>query len=589
MFPLAIRLVSNLLRLPFWPLFWLGRLVFAPRPEWLHLKVRTRVSEFGPRLPRLLRYFPRFAKAAPTSVEGLRRFVRHAKADRALVGVLVEVPSLMAGWATCASVRSQLKELKASGKQVVVYLPEGAGNRELYIASAADRVLAAPGSPIMATGLASESRYYKKLLDRWGVHVEPMAQGSFKTAGENLARESMSEPQREQLSALLGTIQSDLEAGLAELPSLGKERVRAVFERGFMLAEDAVDFGLVSAVITEDELPRAVSQKIADEEVKLVRADRYLAFHEARFFRQLLPRPYIAVIDVHGPIVPSQAGLLGGGGMAVADRIVAELRAARRDPRAIGVILHVNSPGGSAFASERIYHEVGRLKEKKPVIAYFANVAASGGYYVAAGAHAIIAEPVTITGSIGVVSLKIVVERLLEKLGVQTETVRVAPHGDLFSIARPYTDDERSALDKAFRATYDRFLEIVANGRTKTVEQVEALAGGRVWSGKDALAHGLVDKLGGLELAREEIVNRTKAPFADRIPFGRVIVRGDVPPAEPARVREAAAAFLTPYLPELAALLPLLLSFARGGRREPVALLGPIGLEIDGSRLDLDA
>jgi protease-4 len=579
LFPLAFRLVSNLLRLPFWPLFWLGRLVFAPRAEWLHLKVRTRVSEFGPRVPRLFRYFPRFAKAAPTSVEGLRRFVRHAKDDRALVGVLVEIPSLMAGWATCASVRSLLRELRESGKKVVVYLPEGAGNRELYIASAADRVLAAPGSPIMATGLASESRYYKKLLDRWGVHVEPMAQGSFKTAGENLARESMSEPQREQLSALLGAIQSDLEAGLAELPALGKERVRAVFDRGFMLAEDAVDFGLVSAVITEDELPRAV----AEEEVKLVRADRYLAFHEARFFRQLLPRPYIAVIDVQGPIVPSQAGLFGGSGMAVADRIVAELRVARRDPRAIGVILHVNSPGGSAFASERIYHEVGRLKEKKPVIAYFANVAASGGYYVAAGAHAIIAEPVTITGSIGVVSLKIVVERLLEKLGVHNETVRVAPHGDLFSIARPYTADEKSALDKAFRATYDRFLEIVANGRTKTVEQVEALAGGRVWSGKDALAHGLVDKLGGLELAREEIVSRTKVPYPDRIPFGRVFVRGDVPPPEPPRAREAVAAFLQPYLPELAALLPLL------GRREPVALLGPVGLEIDGSPLDLDA
>jgi protease IV len=571
LFPLAFRLVSNLLRLPFLPLFWLGRLFFAPRAEWLHLKVRARVSEFGPRAPALLRYFPRFQKTAPTSVEGLRKFVRHAKADASVRGVLVELPSLMAGWATCASVRAQLAELRAAGKTVVVFLPEGGGNRELYVASAADRILAAPGSPILATGLASESRYYKKLLDRLGVDVEPMAQGSYKTAGETFARDTMSEPQREQLSVLLGGIQTDLESALGELPTLGKERVRAVFDRGFMLAEDAVDFGLVASVVTEDELPRAVDK----EEVKLVRADRYLAFHEARFFRQLLPRPYIAVIDVHGPIVPSAAGLFGGGGMAIADRIVAEIRGARRDPRAAGVILHINSPGGSAFASERIYHEIGRLKEKKPVVAYFANVAASGGYYVAAGAHAIIAEPVTITGSIGVVSLKVVVERLLEKLGVHTETVRMAPHGDLFSMARPYTADERSALDKAFRATYDRFLEIVATGRTKTVEQVEALAGGRVWSGRDALAHGLVDKLGGLEVARQEIVARSKLPITDRVPFGRIHVRGELAPPEPPRVREAAAFFLQPYLPELAALLPLL------GRREPVALLGPIGLEID--------
>jgi protease IV len=175
------------------------------------------------------------------------------------------------------------------------------------------------------------------------------------------------------------------------------------------------------------------------------------------------------------------------------------------------VVLHIDSPGGSAFASELIHHEVERLASKKPVIAYFGNVAASGGYYVAAACRAIVARSLTVTGSIGVVSAKPAIADLLERLGVSAQTLRTAPHADMLSAVRPLSPEESLVLREHTHELYGRFLEVVANGRKRPIAEIEALAGGRVWSGRDADQHGLVDALGGieraLELAREQIAD----------------------------------------------------------------------------------
>jgi protease-4 len=196
---------------------------------------------------------------------------------------------------------------------------------------------------------------------------------------------------------------------------------------------------------------------------------------------------------------------------AGADRasVVSALRRAGADPQVRAVVLHVDSPGGSAFASELIHHEVERLAAKKPVIAYFGNVAASGGYYIASACKSIVARSLTVTGSIGVVSAKPAIADLLARLGVHAQTLRTAPHADMFSSVRPLSPEEARVLQEHTLQLYARFLEVVATGRKRPMGEIETLAGGRVWSGKAAREHGLVDELGGidraLELAREQL------------------------------------------------------------------------------------
>ena len=566
------RLLGNLLRLPFLPLWWLSRLLSRPRGQWLLVRLRPRLVELERPRPFFVRFFPSVAKTLPTALETLRRLADHVVRDHRVTGVVVELPPLTAGWSTCASLRSVIAKLRAAGKKVVVYLPQGGGNRELYVASAGDRVLLGPQATIMALGLSIEARYLKPLLDKIGVGVQATARGTYKTAAENLTRESMSDPQREQLSALLFTMDRELVSAVAALPGMSEERVRAVFERGFVRGKDAVEAGIAADVCYEDELP----VKLADggDPVKLVRAPRYLAFKDARFFRRIVPQPYVAVVEVHGPIMAHAPGSMGRGG-ADPDQLATVLRSARSDRFAVGVVLHVNSPGGSALASDLIHREVLRLREKKPVVACFGDVAASGGYYVAAAANAIVAQPVTVTGSIGVVMARVVARGLLDKLGVRTETIKTAPHADLFSPSRELDGEEQAILDREADGFYQAFLGVVAEGRNRPVAEIAALAEGRVWSGADAAARGLVDVLGGLDAAIELCKEKASVPPIAR---SRIVARTvrlrqfEPPPPEPPAAAAGAALALAGLSPDLLDLLALL---AGGDRALYVAPVVP--------------
>src|SRR5690606_9459315 len=242
----------------------------------------------------------------------------------------------------------------------------------------------------------------------------------------------------------------------------------------------------------EDELP--VSLKAHRELTPLVRAPRYYAWRKERFLKKLVPERFIAVVPIHGPI--SGGGPATRGGLKLATTL-ATLRAVRRNPMVAGVVLHVDSPGGSALASDIIHREVERLKELKPVVACFGDVAASGGYYVAAGADAVVAQPLTITGSIGVVAARVVTEPLLERFGVKVDTIRKAPHADMLRRPGKLGAVEDAILDREVEAFYRAFVGVVARGRGRKTDEIEPLARGRVWSGKDAAARGLVDRLGG--------------------------------------------------------------------------------------------
>jgi protease-4 len=295
----------------------------------------------------------------------------------------------------------------------------------------------------------------------------------------------------------------------------------------------------------------------------LIDADDYLGLSERPLLRRLRRPPSVMVVPVHGTIAHA-AGPLGA--FATDERVAKMIRAARRDRRVKGVILHIDSPGGSALASDRMHHEIAQLAREKPVVACMANVAASGGYYVAAPARRIVCEPTTVTGSIGVVAARLTLNPLLERLGITTETIRRGAHAGLLGVSTRLGEDERAALRRELDATYKTFVGIVARGRNMPEDRVEPLARGRVYTGADAHAAGLVDTLGGFDAALREVKALLPAPIRDRV----VVLaahppRKDVPPLDPPSVLASFLPLPERSMFELAAqgerILALLVSF----------------------------
>jgi protease-4 len=537
-------LVANLVRLPFFPLWWLARVFARPRPRWIALTIRERVVEIAPPRAFWMRLVPGLETRVPTSLRALRLLADHVEKDPRLEGVVVTLPALAMPWARAQSLRDVLARFRSAGKRVVVHLPDGGGHVTLFVASAACEILLAPGATLSTLGLAAEVRHVRDALAKIGVEVEPFTCGEYKTALERFTHASMSEAQREQLEVLLRGHERALANALAERGIVG-EAFDAIFERGLHRGRAAIDAKLVDGLAHADEVRLALapsssppSERTPSERTPSqadptppapMPAGAYLGYHEARFFRRLRRAPHVALISIEGTILPGPKSA----------RWIAALREARRDPRVRGVVLRVDSPGGSALTSEQLHREVLRLREKKPVVACFDGVAASGGYYLATHTHAIVAQPTTITGSIGVVSARLLARELLDRVGVRTEVVRTRAHADMHSPARTLDEAERAILRRELDATYALFVERVAEGRAMAPESVLALAGGRVWSGADAADRGLVDRLGGLPVAHAEVLSRLP-PHERTLPLEPLRPpRGDVPPADPPAVVDA--------------------------------------------------
>ena len=532
---IALRLLRNLLRIALLPFWLIGRRVGRPRGRWVQVRLHPSLAELARPRPLWQHLLRRRAGVLQSqSVAELRRLVKAIARDTQVEGLVVQVPHLHAGWASCSGVRELLLSLRARGKRVVAYLPLGGGNRELFLALAADRILTTPQAPIALLGVGAQMLYYKPLLDRIGVQADVHARGDYKTAAEPATREAMSDAQREQLSALMGTVQRELERAVASRPGFDDARARALFEQAVWGARHAAEAGLIDGCCYEDELARELGMA-GDKPPRPMPGARYLAFREARLWQPVLPQPELAVIQVHGAIAPVAPALPGSRVTALGPTVSA-LRAARRNRRVRGVLLHVDSPGGSALASDLIHREIVRLREKKPIVACFGDVAASGGYYVAAPCQRIIAQATTVTGSIGVVSLRPLVRELAERVGLRPQALRAAPHADMLSPYRALDAHEDALITAETRAIYDAFVGIVASGRGRSVEDIEPLARGRVWSGLDAARLGLVDELGGFEQALTAL--RGLVPELQDVPEERLRVRllsgaQPLPPPEP--------------------------------------------------------
>jgi protease IV len=463
------------------------------------------------------------ARTRTFSLQTLRSVIDEMAHDTRVGGLHVVIREMRCGLATCASIRDMLARARNAGKELIVQLPRGGGTKETYVAAAADRIILGPRAELAPLGVLSATRYLRNALDRAGVVPEVHARGRYKTAVETLERRAMSDAQREQLDLLLDRIHVELVRSIAQGRRVDDARAAAIVDAAPYMGQDAVDAGLVDAVGYEDEVTASAGPS---GPLSLRRAERYARSRSALRCPAFRPLGVIAVLHVHGAIA-SGSPRIPLGTIASDERILSAIRVARANPWVRGVVLHVDSPGGGALASDRIHHELVRLASAKPLVACMGSVAASGGYYVAAAAHKIIAQRTTITGSIGVIAARLVIDPLLQRLGIVTELLQRGAHAKLLDPLLPLGDEEKRVIEREVERTYRSFVEAVAQRRSRTVEEIEALAEGRVWSGEDAHARGLVDDLGGFDLAVDAVRQRM-GRGADRL---RVVVLK--PPRKP--------------------------------------------------------
>lgn len=562
----AFRLIGFLLDILLLPLRLLGLGRKVPAKTWLTIMVDGSVVDLTPP-----QRFWRVRSQKAVSVHVLDEVVDAAVDDPRVEGILVTHKTMNAGMAMASSLRAVLAKARAKGKRVVVYLPMGGDTKDVYVASAADTIVLGPTAQLAPLGFRAASRYVKRALDQAGVEPQVFACGEFKSAGESLVRESMSPAQRAQLERMLDSFQDALVDALATGRSLPLEKAAALVDEGPYFGQEALEAGLVDLVAYEDELLDKLG--IEGGRRRLIDAGAYLARKKRPLVRALRRPPVALVIPVHGAIAHAGGPL---GGLSTDERVIRMVRTARRDPRVCGVILHVDSPGGSALASDLMHHEIEQLARAKPVVACMGNVAASGGYYVAAPAAKIVARTTTITGSIGVVAARLSIDPLLERLGISTEVVQRGKRAPLLSPLGALDGDARAAIERELWATYRAFVGVVAKGREMPEAEVEPLARGRVYTGKDALDVKLVDVLGGFDTALFELRKLMPERVRDRAvvtlaktPRQAVPVL-DPPSAEDA-ARKAAHVLLGSFLP---ARERVLFELATGGER--VVALSPI-------------
>ncbi|MGC3997375.1 MAG: signal peptide peptidase SppA [Anaeromyxobacter sp.] len=426
-----------------------------------------------------------------------------ARDDPSLAGVIVKIDALDLGAGRVEELRSLLAAVRAR-KPVLAYLT-GGGTREYWLASAATAVAAPPGASLMVNGFATSQLYLRDLLARLGVSVQVVRAGAYKSATEPLIRTGPSPEAAEATQALLDSVYGSFVDDVAAARRLAPEQVRALVDQGLFTSEEASAAGLLDAVLWPDEV-KDWARRTTRRGLVTGRYDP-TPHREAERWGQ---PPVVEVIRLEGMITREGAAGLPSRGprLAGASAVAAALHRAAADPDVRAIVLRIESPGGDGLASDLIWREVQRARQKgKVVIASMGDLAASGGYLAAVAADAILAEPSTLTGSIGVFAAKPDLSGLLEKISVNRTAWARGDKAQLTSIARPWSEAEQAVLQKQIDAFYRLFLARVAEGRHLPVADVEAVAGGRVWTGRQALERRLVDRLGTLAdavaLARE--------------------------------------------------------------------------------------
>ena len=438
-----------------------------------------------------------------TTVRSFVESLRLAKRDPRITGVLL-MPSALESpfWGKVQELRDAVLDFRKSGKVVVAFLEFG-GDREYYLASAADKVYLLPTSALDLTGVASYEVFLRGTLDKLGVYPDFLQIGDYKTAVNQLTQKSFTPAHREMTESLNGDMYEQLVRGIASARRKTEAETRQLLDQGPFAPEDAVKYGLVDGLAYEDQLDDRIPQLRQGGEMRRVDGGDY----QRVTARSLGVRPSsrIAVLYASGVIASGKSGYDPGNGMVVgSDTFVEQVRRLRQDESIKAIVLRVDSPGGSSVASDVMWRELMITRDQKPsrpLITSMSDLAASGGYYISVPGQAIVAQPGTLTGSIGIFAGKMVLNGTLDKVGVTTETVKSGKNSDIYSPFARFSPDQRTKVGQYMDGFYKNFVAKVAEGRHLTPERVDAVAQGRVWTGAQAKERGLVDALGGLDTA----------------------------------------------------------------------------------------
>jgi protease IV len=475
--------------------FLFGREPAVPSNATLVLRVGGSLSELA---PNDVYGYLRGSKA-PT-VRALVENLRKAKVDSRIRAVLLKPTGFESPfWAKVQEVRDAVIDFRKSGKPIYAYLEYG-GDREYYLATAADRIFLMPSTALDLTGVATYQLFLRGTLDKIGAVPDLHRIGEYKTAVNTFNEKGYTPAHKEMDQSLNLDLYEQIVRGIADGRKKNDTDVRALFDDGPFLPEDALRAGLVDDIAYADQ----VEEKLrGGESLRQIDEEDYGRVSTSSLGLNRGPR--IAVIYANGTINSGKSGYDPlNGAIAGSDTLIEYIRQARRDSSVRAIVLRVDSPGGSSIASDAIWRELMIAKTEKadrPLIVSMSDLAASGGYYIAMPGQVIVAQPSTLTGSIGIFGGKVVTGGVYGKLGARIESTSVGKNAEINSPARPYNPDELKKLQEQLQAFYDQFVEKVAEARHSTPEKIDALAQGRVWTGRQAKQNGLVDELGGLDRA----------------------------------------------------------------------------------------
>jgi protease-4 len=513
-----------------------ARLLARP-PNFVWVEVRGPLDEFEKPVGFLRRRL--VPGPTPPTLERLRSRLDRISADGRPRGVILRIRNLEAGWAAIEELRGEILAFRERGKRVVAYLGDPADIRSYYLACAADEILATPLADLNVTGLHARVDFLKDALNNFGVEVEVVAVSPYKSAGERFVRDDFSEESREQVGRLLDRRYEELVRAISHGRGISAREAGRKIDTAPYGPREALSEGLIDGVLYEDELPHRLGAETSSAGLaEWGRARRTLRVPYRRRSRKK-----VALVSLTGAISRGRNRKLPvplpfvGGEQAGSESVVAALRLAEKSRGISAVLLHVDSPGGDALASDLIWREVERTNAKKPVVVLMGNVAASGGYYVSAPASHVVARAGTVTGSIGVLTIRPVASGLYEKLGINPVALDRGARAGLLDPSRRPDDEERRVVEGQIQRVYGEFKDRVARGREIDAVDLERIAGGRVWTGAEALDLGLVDQIGGF---REALLKAMELGGVEReVP--EVLVRVNPPrggrpsPGEPAR------------------------------------------------------
>lgn len=466
-----------------------------------------------------------FGFGQPPSFSNLLTQLRKAKVDSRIGAVLLDINFPGIGWGKADELRAAIAEFKTSGKPVYAYMEIGS-NKEYYIAVAADRVYLPPTGDLYITGFSAQSQFYKGSLDKLGVEMEDVHVGKYKSFNESFTRKDHSPEAREVVNAILDDYYNRVSAAIAESRKKSTEEVKAIIDNAPYNAIAAEQQKLIDGAKYRDEVYREIKNQLGyqeSDELRVTTASQY---------KEITPESLglnngerVAVVFASGIITPGKSsdGTFGGAQTVGSDTISKAIKDAADDATIKAIVLRVDSGGGSALASDLMWRAIEYAKTKKPIVTSMGDVAASGGYYIACNSNRIVAEPSTVTGSIGVVLSKPAMGGLYDWLGITNETISRGKNSELFRTDRKWTDREREVFQRNANFFYwDNFVPKVAKGRGRSVEQIHEVAQGRVWTGFQAKDKGLIDEFGGLNRAVEiagELANLPAGKDVRRVVF----------------------------------------------------------------------